>query len=761
VSRRSVISRLSSEFCRAVAEEAPRCAREAAASCCSEETDNGLYFADDEDGEDAPIMPIDKWVESEYHVGAIAREAWDPLKQLFVDTWNKRPNELVIGGAIGGGKSYFVRLCQLRSLYVLSTYKRPAVSIGRQIGRTFSSTDPIVCMNFNVNQTKAKSAWFVSLVNAIKANPYFCDLAHRPLNFPRDLTRNQQHVENTIRFPGNVVCSFAGASPTAAESEALFFAVLDEINMYESVERSRKTMADEGGKYDAAQIIWQNAWNRIISRYQNRQTDELPEGCMLVSVCRETSKDSFIRRRMKEVKRQRLDVERVLSDGSVRKPSVVCLEWPQWGLNPKESTERRHFWISTPTRTRAPEITDDKQRMLELQAESKRLEQAWIHRHGEESDPSDDEEWFKIVEVPGVRGGKYWMQAKDNPYEFLNQQAGVPSSVLSVFLKDRDSLMRCVRKSGQTMWSDIFDGGEDKVLPEVLCHQPFNAQETTLENDGVVFMPERVLQKRRVNLAGVFYDETRPIAFPDKPRYVGVDIGVSRDSASIAVCCPAGYKKMKVLDTDSSQMVTKMMPVVWVDMVLRIIPPPGGEIVIRRILALLRVLERNGFRFKRVGGDTYQSKQLLQDAADLLDVETENVSTVTSPDPFLLMRNLFRQHRISLPNHDMLITEFSELEETKQVVRRSGRDEIHLKIDHPPRGSKDCADALATAVWMVHRDLEEESESVDFVTSGYTRKEQTAADILGISPDEVRQMVKRVEAAERFDLDRLFELDVG
>jgi len=115
----------------------------------------------------------------------------------------------------------------------------------------------------------------------------------------------------------------------------------------------------------------------------------------------------------------------------------------------------------------------------------------------------------------------------------------------------------------------------------------------------------------------------------------------------------------------------------------------GDEIDLASVRQLIQAFRAQGFNISRVTFDTFQSadsiQQLKQDGfnADTLSVDKNT-------EAYDLFKELLYTGRCALPNYPLLIQELCQLELIK------GK-----KVDHPPRGSKDVADAVAGAVYNV------------------------------------------------------------
>ncbi len=154
--------------------------------------------------------------------------------------------------------------------------------------------------------------------------------------------------------------------------------------------------------------------------------------------------------------------------------------------------------------------------------------------------------------------------------------------------------------------------------------------------------------------------------------YVHVDLGLKRDACGVAMAhCEAG---------DGSE------PRVIVDYVERIEPPRGGEIEFERVRSRICELRDRGFRIHQVSFDGWQSVDSRQILARR-GFAVKEVSVDRSGRAYETLRELVNQRRVTWPPCETLERELRALEWVRGT-----------KVDHPPGGSKDVADAVAAAV---------------------------------------------------------------
>lgn len=162
------------------------------------------------------------------------------------------------------------------------------------------------------------------------------------------------------------------------------------------------------------------------------------------------------------------------------------------------------------------------------------------------------------------------------------------------------------------------------------------------------------------------------------PRWVHIDLGVTSDSAGVA----CGYVSKFRMTADGI-----MMPEVTIDFLLRVRPPRNEEIKFYKIRELLIKLRSMGLPIKWISFDSFQSVdsiQLLKQQGFAAGMVSMDRNTL----PYHVTKTCVHNELLRAPIHQKCEEELHTLE----YIAALG------KIDHPPRGSKDVADALAGVV---------------------------------------------------------------
>lgn len=112
---------------------------------------------------------------------------------------------------------------------------------------------------------------------------------------------------------------------------------------------------------------------------------------------------------------------------------------------------------------------------------------------------------------------------------------------------------------------------------------------------------------------------------------------------------------------------------------------PPREIQIRWARELAFELIDRGFHIAFFSFDQYQSTDSMQMLTDH-GIETDRISADVNDAPYKSLKDVAYDGRLTMPYNNLLLSELERL-------NRNGK-----KIDHPPGGSKDLADALACSI---------------------------------------------------------------
>lgn len=196
------------------------------------------------------------------------------------------------------------------------------------------------------------------------------------------------------------------------------------------------------------------------------------------------------------------------------------------------------------------------------------------------------------------------------------------------------------------------------------------------------------------------------------------DLAISDDRAGIAMCHVKNWERREHVIGDPNRANPSYQnddrPVVKVDFVTSyeadlsaLTPegiPSGRTIQIRWFRNLIRELKRRGFVIGLVTFDNFASDDSIQ-ILESWGVESDKLSMDRNKTPYATLRDVMYDGRLEAYYREITINEIEGLS-----VLANG------KIDHPPGGSKDEADALCGAVCgalLMGGDEGEDPEQVD------------------------------------------------
>jgi hypothetical protein len=186
-----------------------------------------------------------------------------------------------------------------------------------------------------------------------------------------------------------------------------------------------------------------------------------------------------------------------------------------------------------------------------------------------------------------------------------------------------------------------------------------------------------------VSIPGTVEILNRPVLNPESPRHIHIDPSLSGDSTGFAMGHVAGYTEVVRRD-DEGNRFPERAPVIVMDLVLKITPPVGGEIILGDVRKLVYTLSSHGFMITSVSLDSWNSADAIQ-KLNQRGFNAIQLSVDRTMAPYDYLKTAIYENRFHCYEYRTLIKELQELE----------HDRVKRKVDHPPRGSKDVSDAVA------------------------------------------------------------------
>jgi hypothetical protein len=404
--------------------------------------------------------------------------------------------------------------------------------------------------------------------------------------------------------------------------------------------RSKRGQSEESGAFDQVTVLYNRLSQRLRTRLNTR--GKLPGHLWLISSAR--FPNDFTERKEREARED---------------ARIFVRHYAMWDTKPKDlfildgNGDMKTFDVEVGDSTRRSRL------LTKLEGGG----YAEGHVHPE-----------RVVHVPL----DLYEDFRKDTENCVRNYAGI--SVLSIrpFIAQRESIRK------------MFDLG----MGEGLRH-PFTQMEVTLQS------PDPELEQWKFeNLHWITREVTdikeRVVMREGKPvmervlfpalYYGHIDLSKNHDATGFCVGHVVGTKKVERFDAALMKTVAEELPIVRVDIVLRVIPPHNGEIDIRRVRGLLYQLRSQGIEFGKVSFDTFASQESVKELKEK-GFRCENFSVDTDNTPYEALKTAIYDERILCYECPKLEMELAQLERTK------------TKIDHPPGSSKDVADCLAAVVY--------------------------------------------------------------
>lgn len=256
-----------------------------------------------------------------------------------------------------------------------------------------------------------------------------------------------------------------------------------------------------------------------------------------------------------------------------------------------------------------------------------------------------------LIEIPTV----YQKPFENAPEKALRDLAGIPPAIDDPFISLVDRITDC-----QDKWVEIFE------------------QESPVDQNP-----------------------TRPQFFDwftckdGLKRALAIDTAISGDGDALGVAM-GHVREVREIDGE-------LKPFIVFDYLMRIKAAPGTEIMLGDIRQIVYHCTDLGFKIKTITMDGFQSTDSLQQfrkrhyQADYLSVDRNKL-------PYEDLRDAIYEGRMAFPRYLTKIRKGEDEAVNIAFKELSELTDTGKKIDHPPSGSKDVADAMAAVTFMLMGD---------------------------------------------------------
>lgn len=268
----------------------------------------------------------------------------------------------------------------------------------------------------------------------------------------------------------------------------------------------------------------------------------------------------------------------------------------------------------------------------------------------------------------------------------------VPEDWRADFERDLEGALRDIAGVATVAISPFIQRRE-KII-EAIDHErkhPFTAIVYDASRGGM-FQWDQMVQMTKTRQYGQRVERMLPILNPNAPRHVHVDPALRNDALGFCMAHIHGWKNVERRNPEGQRFLERA-PIYIIDFVLRVVPPTGDEIILGDIRRMVYDLSAHGYMVTMTSMDSFQSADSLQQLA-AKGYTAELVSVDVTPEPYDNLKTALYENRVFFYNYPPLIEELRTLEQRYDARKKR-------KIDHPPRGRKDVADAVAGCLWTL------------------------------------------------------------
>ena len=440
-----------------------------------------------------------------------------------------------------------------------------------------------------------------------------------------------------LRFPNNIWVAASSSAMSSALSLNTFGGILDEVNfMPQTPPRVAKIRygSKRRERVSHAETLYQMLLRRMKSRYG--KSGKIPGVLLMISSKSHT--DSFTEKRIRS---------------AADDPHVFVRERSLWDAKPKGQYSADVFHVF---------VGNERVQSKMLYTNDERKEALYL------IESNVDYADCQVIHVP-MDFRRDFEQDLDSSLQDL---AGVATVSISPFIQRREAVYYAVDETREHPMS----------VPTWNPRQPANIDWTKLTK-----------RYRSRDHQGFTSEYEGPIINPQALRHVHIDTSLNHDCTGICIGHIADYTKVQRRDEEGNTFMEDA-PVFVIDFMLRIVPPPGEDIIMADIRTMLYLFMDHGFQFGLVTTDSYQSAEMRQYIEAQRGIDTKLLSVDKTPDPYYNLRSAIYERRIHYYAYEPFLYE----------IQRLVHNKVQNKIDHPEEGSKDVADAVAGVVHSLVED---------------------------------------------------------
>ena len=326
-------------------------------------------------------------------------------------------------------------------------------------------------------------------------------------------------------------------------------------------------------------------------------------------------------------------------------PTVFVRDYALWETRSEDQFSKKRFWVLCGNQNLPSKILTDSE-----------------YESFKGSVPED----INFVDVPE----DFRVDFERDLEGSLRDLAGVASVSIQPFIQRREKIMEAVDKTRT---------------------HPFTMSEFDPSKGGTFRWNEMVAPVMERGFSGGPVQVLRPKINPKASRHLHIDPSYRKDATGVCMAHISGWKDVPRRSEDGKEYMERA-PLYTVDLILRIVPPIGGELVLSEIRHLVYDLSAHGYVITGVTTDSWSGPDTIQQF-NQRGYHSELLSVDTSVEPYEILKTALYENRVSYYEYPPLLHELQQLER-----KHDGRK---VKIDHPIKGSKDVSDSLAATCYAL------------------------------------------------------------
>jgi hypothetical protein len=332
---------------------------------------------------------------------------------------------------------------------------------------------------------------------------------------------------------------------------------------------------------------------------------------------------------------------------SLNDPTTFVRDRAAWELKPEDYFKSKRFWVLCGSAETASQILTD-----------------------EEADQIKDHvpEGSALIDVPEDFRNDFETDLEGS----IREIGGIATIAVHPFIQRREKIREAIDPTRQ---------------------HPFSTLVYDMSKGGQFLWDTMVTMRQERGPGRVEFARMRPRINPSAARHVHIDIGLKKDSLGLCMSHISGWLDVVRRTEDGREFVDRA-PTYVVDLFLRVVPPIGGEILLSEVRHLVYDLSAHGYMITTITLDQFQSSDSLQ-TFSAKGYHAQLVSVDSTPAPYDNLKTALYESRVSYYSYQPLLDELTFLQEDLSGGRR--------KIDHPKKGSKDVADALAASLYTLSK----------------------------------------------------------